>query len=610
MCTPRPGACPEVYDPVCGCDGRTYSNECEADAAGVSIAYWGECKPKYCWSNDMCTPRQYCLFHGCAAETGVCVPRPEACPDVWDPVCGCDGVTYPNACEAARAGMSVDYPGVCMTALCWSNDMCSPDQYCLFHVCAAETGTCVPRPVACPEVWDPVCGCDGVTYPNACEAARAGMSVDYRGECRQFCSRVDPSIACGPDEFCKFPPGTCDDATVPGVCTTVPVGCPEFWDPVCGCDGVTYPNECFADMAMTSVNYRGECEICAARRILSQPEPTYCPGVPKMVQIQLSPREGVTAIALEDTPPTGWQVTYISGDGVYDAVNGKVKWGPFFGGTLPRSVSYEVIAPPTQAGAACFEGTVSLDGVNEPICGDTCIERSCQPYMAADSPQPPCPVCPVGDCTTCPERGCHDWRISLCEVIGYACAWLVGCNDDLAGVTRAAYIWRNGECYCWDEERLNWFPTACPPPESGLCGPTGTVPGIGDGKDVRISTTGKAVASLRSTGRDGRHGKARDWTLSVAIAAPTDASAMALDFSIPSGWELKDISDGGKWDEVHQKVKWGPFHDRLTRTVTLELRQKVSSVLSETGDVARAPEAIELAGTVSFDGVNRPITVR
>jgi len=43
VCRPRPEVCTEEFAPVCGCDARTYSNECNARSEGVDIASVGEC---------------------------------------------------------------------------------------------------------------------------------------------------------------------------------------------------------------------------------------------------------------------------------------------------------------------------------------------------------------------------------------------------------------------------------------------------------------------------------------------------------------------------------------------------------------------------------------
>lgn len=65
-----------------------------------------------------CVAGEYCSFApdaicGAADATGICKGIPEVCPEIFAPVCGCDGKTYESSCVAAGNGVSAATDGPC-----------------------------------------------------------------------------------------------------------------------------------------------------------------------------------------------------------------------------------------------------------------------------------------------------------------------------------------------------------------------------------------------------------------------------------------------------------------------------------------------------------------
>ncbi len=216
---------------------------------------------------------------------------PQACPRIYNPVCGARGGarrTFPNSCEASASGYGVLHDGECGSGPPGGGYGSGPygggssgggsygggsyggggygdgaydggrDPY------GPPGGATQSSGQMCPMIYKPVCARNGNetrTFPNACQADNAGYQVLYESECRGEPGANATGNGSGSGGSGS---GASSGGDVAGGGGAAGSGqsCSRTFVPVCGRKGSetkTFINSCMAQSKGYSVESQGRC---------------------------------------------------------------------------------------------------------------------------------------------------------------------------------------------------------------------------------------------------------------------------------------------------------------------------------------------------------------
>lgn len=220
---------PEEY--CCYGSGRCVSN---LDHSSCVFRF----QPQFnCAADRDCAAGQFCDANTCLG-TGFCNDRGGTCVGI-EYECGCDGVTYNNSCDRMRAGVRRAAVGRCGAGASTGRDAgedsgvvgCGSTSQCpQAYSCCSTRGVCVPV------------GCTTCCPPLDMNGVALCFTNDHCVNGARYCN----GTGCGSLGHCENRQPRAD--------------CSGAFAPVCGCDGRTYSNSCWASVDGVRIDHSGSCD--------------------------------------------------------------------------------------------------------------------------------------------------------------------------------------------------------------------------------------------------------------------------------------------------------------------------------------------------------------